>query len=671
MTIALPVDLPPPAISPFALRQGGSAVGQAFGRRLGPEFVARARPEQAAAPLHQTFAARLLDEGQITAHALVQAVALHRRHGGRLSDILLAQGDVAEGPLYAAMARHWHARTGDPRAVPPDPRLIDRIGAITCLREGLLPWRQVGGATVVLTAHPEDFDRHAARLVEVLGPVRMALAPPRAIEAAVLAARGPRLARAAEARVPERESCRNFGRGPLRRWLALGVVLVALLAWISPLVLAQMLAAWAILTLACATLLKSAALVMALRRAAPEGPSPLIARLPVVSVMVALYREASIAPRLVRRLERLDYPRDLLDVVLVVEEEDHVTRDALARAGLPPWMRVAVVPRGPVRTKPRALNFALDLCRGSIIGVYDAEDAPAPDQIRKVVARFHARDDKVACLQGVLDFYNPRTNWLSRCFAMEYASWFRVTLPGIARLGQPVPLGGTTLFFRRTALERLGAWDAHNVTEDADLGMRLCRHGMRTELIDTVTEEEACCRAYPWVKQRSRWIKGYMMTWIVHMRDPGLLWRQLGPWQFLGFQVLFVATLSQFLLAPVLWSFWAVPLGLPHPVADAMPRGLFHAMFALFIATEIVNFAVGLVGLRATGHRMSPVWLLTLHLYFPLGTLAAYKAATELVTKPFYWDKTSHGHFDAAAAVPPPEGQRVRSAPASTRSRVS
>ncbi len=667
MTALLPHDLPLLPLSPFALRQGRADV---FGGGLGPEFLVRTQTQPLAPPLHRTFAARLLAEGQVAPHVLLQAVTLHRRHGGRLADILLVQGDVGEGALYAAMARHWGVQTGDPGVTPPDPRLIDRIGAMTCLREGLVPWCRVGGDTMVLMAHPEDFARQADMLTRALGPVRLALAPAHAIEAAVMAARGPRLARAAEARVPEGESCRNFARGPLHLWLALGLSLLALLVWLSPFVLLEAMAGWAVLTLVLATALKVAAIVLALRPAAAEGPAPIIARLPVVSVMVALYREASIAPRLVRRLERLDYPRDLLDVVLVVEQEDHITRDALSRAGLPPWMRVAVVPHGPVKTKPRALNFALDLCRGSIVGVYDAEDAPEPDQIRKVVQRFHARGENVACLQGVLDFYNPRTNWLSRCFTMEYASWFRVILPGIARLGFPVPLGGTTLFFRRAALERLGAWDAHNVTEDADLGMRLARHGLRTELIDTVTEEEACCRAYPWVKQRSRWIKGYMMTWMVHMRDPVLLWRQLGAWKFLGFQVLFVATLSQFLLAPVLWSFWVLPFGLPHPVADAMSPGLFNAMFWLFIGTEVVNFTAGLIGLRATKHGMSPLWLLTLSVYFPLGSLASYKAASELVTKPFYWDKTSHGHFDGVVAHDAPP-QRVRNAPASTRNRVS
>ncbi|MFN3576201.1 MAG: glycosyltransferase, partial [Tabrizicola sp.] len=370
---------------------------------------------------------------------------------------------------------------------------------------------------------------------------------------------------------------------------------------------------------------------------------------PVVSIIVALYREDDIAPRLVRRLARLDYPAELLDVILAVEAEDTVTLDALAQAELPPWMRVVVVPDGQIKTKPRALNHALDHARGAIIGVYDAEDAPEPDQLRKVVARFQRSGSRVACLQGVLDYYNPRTNWLSRCFTIEYAGWFRLVLPGLARLGLVVPLGGTTLFFRRDVLDRLGAWDAHNVTEDADLGIRLARHGYRTDLIDTVTFEEANCRALPWIKQRSRWIKGYMMTWAVHMRAPRHLWRQLGPWGFLGFQVLFLGSIAQFLLAPLLWSFLILSFGVPHPLSAVLPAAAVWTIAGIFFLSEATNIFVGALGLCRTGHGLSLLWVLTLKVYYPLASLAAYKGLLELATRPFYWDKTAHGLFDHAA----------------------
>jgi glycosyltransferase XagB len=377
------------------------------------------------------------------------------------------------------------------------------------------------------------------------------------------------------------------------------------------------------------------------------GPEPASDGIqPVVSIIVALYREASIAPRLVRRLALLDYPAELLDVILAVEAEDHVTLDALATAELPPWMRVVIVPEGQVKTKPRALNHALDHARGAIIGVYDAEDAPEPDQILKVIERFQRSGPDVACLQGVLDYYNPCTNWLSRCFTIEYAGWFRLVLPGLARLGLVVPLGGTTLFFRRDVLDQLGAWDAHNVTEDADLGLRLARHGYRTELVDTVTFEEANCRTFPWIKQRSRWIKGYIMTWAVHMRQPRLLWRQLGPKGFWGFQVLFLGTIAQFLLAPLLWSFMVLTFGFGHPMFDALPMPFIWAIFGIFFLSEVANILIGALGLGRTAHGLSRIWVLTLKVYFPLASLAAYKGLVELATRPFYWDKTTHGLFD-------------------------
>ncbi|MFV0491784.1 MAG: glycosyltransferase family 2 protein [Pseudorhodobacter sp.] len=589
----------------------------------------------------------LLQEGLIGSDTLLAVLAIQKRHGGRIADILLARNSIAEMDLYAAMARHWSLRLIDPEEYAPDPALLDRLGAEFCLREGILPLRSNGKVTIVATARPEEFARHHSRLQSCFGPVMAALAPPRRISTAILKARGTALGHAAEKRVAAPESCRDWDKRKIGTRMALCASAVCLAFWIIPGFTAGAFVGWTIFSLALVMLLRVLAVFAMLRRRPKEPPKPVIARLPVVSIMVALFKEDDIASRLVHRLDQIDYPRDLLDVLLVVEEKDNRTRAALARSDLPPWIRVIAVPDGTLKTKPRALNFALGLCRGSIIGVYDAEDAPDPAQIRKVVDRFHSRGHDLACLQGVLDYYNPGTNWLSRCFTFEYATWFRIILPGMERLCLAIPLGGTTLFFRRSVLEELGAWDAHNVTEDADLGIRLARHGYRTELIDTVTEEEANCRVLPWIRQRSRWLKGYMITWAVHMRDPALLWRQLGPWRFLGFQVVFLCSLSQFLLAPVLWSFWLIPLGVSHPVTESLPDTFGFALITLFLVAEAVNIGINIVALRMTAHRISPLWAFSMHLYFPLGTIAAYKAAWELLRKPFYWDKTSHGHFDA------------------------
>lgn len=592
--------------------------------------------------------ASLLHAGVVAPDEMLTALSHQGREAGRLPDVLRARGLVVERDLLGVDARNYGIRLVDLDTALPDPRLIDAVGVQDCLRHGLVPWQKAGDVTIVATSRPEEFHRLRPMLEARLGPVAAGIAAPRAILAAVHARRGDLLARAAETRVSDAESCRSWRR--LHQAPGAVLVIAALLASLAlaPLVTGLAALGFALVTLAALVVLKIAATIAALRAPAP-GPNPASDAIqPIVSIIVALYREADIAPRLVRRLARLDYPVDLLDVILVVEAEDSVTLDALAHAELPPWMRVVIVPEGQVKTKPRALNHALDHARGAIIGVYDAEDAPEPDQLLKVVERFQRSGPEVACLQGMLDYFNPRTNWLSRCFTIEYAGWFRLVLPGLARLGLVVPLGGTTLFFRRDVLDRLGAWDAHNVTEDADLGIRLARHGYRTELIDTVTFEEANCRALPWIKQRSRWIKGYIMTWAVHMRSPRLLWRQLGPKGFFGFQVLFLGTIAQFLLAPLLWSFMLLPFGIDHPLYAALPLWGIWALALTFFLSEAANVVIGALGLGRTKHGLSLLWVLTLKVYYPLASLAAYKGLAELATRPFFWDKTTHGLFDPA-----------------------
>jgi cellulose synthase/poly-beta-1,6-N-acetylglucosamine synthase-like glycosyltransferase len=590
--------------------------------------------------------ASLLRAGVVAPDEMLTALSHQGREAARLPDVLRARGLVVERDLLGVDARNWGIRLVDLDAAHPDPRLIDAVGVSDCLRHSLVPWQKTGDVTVVATSRPEEFRRIRPMLEARLGPVAVGLASSRAILAAIHARRGHLLARAAETRVAAAESCRSWPR--LHQSPRAMAVLVATLAalLLAPLATGLAALAFTVFSLACIVALKVVATIAALRAPLP-GPAPASdASPPVVSIIVALYREADIAPRLVRRLARLDYPEELLDVILAVEAEDHVTLTALAQAELPPWMRVVIVPEGQVKTKPRALNHALEHARGAIVGVYDAEDAPDPDQLKKVVERFQRSGPDVACLQGMLDYYNPRTNWLSRCFTIEYAGWFRLVLPGLARLGLVVPLGGTTLFFRREMLDRLGAWDAHNVTEDADLGIRLARHGYRTELIDTVTHEEANCRPLPWIKQRSRWIKGYMMTWAVHMRQPRLLWRQLGPKGFLGFQVLFLGTIAQFLLAPLMWSFIVLTLGFDHPLRDALPPAAIWAVAGVFFLSEVTNILIGAIGLGRTAHGLSLIWVLTLKIYYPLASLAAYKGLIELATRPFYWDKTTHGLFD-------------------------
>lgn len=431
----------------------------------------------------------------------------------------------------------------------------------------------------------------------------------------------------------------------------IAVATLAALAYAIPALLLWVLIGWASLTLLAVTGLRAGAAIAQLLHLRRRGSGwrstrsvylpP--ARLPPISILVPLYSERDIAARLIERLTALDYPRDRLEVVLILEWNDTVTEAAVRATDLPKWMRIVRVPQGHLRTKPRAMNYALDFTQGEIVGIYDAEDAPARDQLVRVAAAFQRAPQNVACLQGVLDFYNAAQNPLTRCFAIDYAAWFRLILPGFERLGLVLPLGGTTVFFRRNALEALGRWDAHSVTEDADLGLRLARRGFHCGFLSIVTEEEATATIPAWLRQRSRWIKGYAMTWAVHMRDPLRLLGELGAWRFLGVQVLFLGTLSQFLLAPLLWSFWLILFGLPHPFTAIAPHEVVVGLGILFFFSEVIMLATAAAAVARPKHRWLIKWVPLMHFYFPLAAVASWKGFAEMLSHPFYWDKTHHG----------------------------
>lgn len=612
-----------------------------------PGAVDHAAPEQSlAAP---KLGEILVDQGHIEREELESALESQRQWDAKLGDILCLEHGLKRSALLESLARQSAAPYIDLDREPHDPMLVTRFGAARCLAQRCLPWRRVGARTVILVDNPASFEELRDDLIACFGPVMMGMVAPEKLQHVLSRLHRRELRQRAEERVDAELSCRTW-QGRLFN-LAIAICLLALTVgalWVDQTLL-FLVTAWALLTLAAVTLLKFMAAIASLsRRRDPaahiiqlsEGTAG--TKLPVVSLLVPLLNEDEIARGLVRNLSKLKYPRPLLDICLVVEADDWPTRETLQKTTLPDCFRVIEVPAGELRTKPRALNYALDFARGSIIGVYDAEDAPDPDQIEKVVQQFQRADPWVACIQGALDFYNRRTGWLTRCFTLDYAIWFRAVLPGLSRLRLPLPLGGTTLFFRRTALEKLGGWDAHNVTEDADLGLRLGRAGYRTELLDTVTHEQATSKLIPWIRQRSRWLKGYTMTYAVHMRTPLKLYRDLGLRGFLAVQIMFLGTISQYTLAPVLWSWWLVAFGLPHPVADALPQLGAVIVIALFLFCEAVSLSVGILAARRAKCLSMAPWLLTMTFYHVLATLACYKALFELISRPFYWDKTHH-----------------------------
>lgn len=405
---------------------------------------------------------------------------------------------------------------------------------------------------------------------------------------------------------------------------------------------------------------------------------------PIYTVLVPLYREPEVASSILASLKALDYPRERLDVKLLLEADDPETLPALEAAGLPDWISVIVAPPAHPKTKPRACNHGLMAAIGEFLVIFDAEDRPDPDQLKQAVMLFRASPPEIACLQGQLAYHNHAQNLLTRWFAIEYNVWFRRYLSGLSRLRVPLPLGGTSNHFRTEVLRKLGGWDPFNVTEDCDLGVRLHVAGYRTCMLDSVTWEEANSKVGNWIRQRSRWLKGYFITHLVWWRRPLWLIGRLGPWGAFGFlmSVFCVAALSALNL--ILWLSTAIYLALlsldmargfhlwellttRHPVPadplsvaapwswqmlytgrleDPVLGTLSVVFFLAAIALTLGNLAfivtAALYGRRPGQQGLLGAALIS-PLYWVLISIAAWKGLWEVITRPHYWQKTVHG----------------------------
>jgi cellulose synthase/poly-beta-1,6-N-acetylglucosamine synthase-like glycosyltransferase len=375
-------------------------------------------------------------------------------------------------------------------------------------------------------------------------------------------------------------------------------------------------------------------------------PAPVDDRLlPAYSIVVALHREARVVRQLASALEAIDYPRGKLDIKLVIEADDLATRRALAALKLPPSYEIIVAPNGWPRTKPRALNVALPLVRGEFVAIFDAEDAPAPRQLRDAAERFLRAPPRTACLQAQLCIDNTGDSWLTRLFAIEYAVLFDVMLQGMSSLRLPLALGGSSNHFRTAVLREICAWDAWNVTEDADIGLRLARLGYRCETLQSTTDEEAPARFNAWLTQRMRWSKGWTQTFITISRDPARLVREVG-WSGAGVLALMMVNL---VLAPLLWpvltallGYHLASAGLPQPESIlAIVETTLWLSVAIFGAASLLWLT--LLGMKR--RKLLGLWLFLplLPLYYFLMSVAAWAALYDLAVRPFHWRKTEHG----------------------------
>lgn len=596
---------------------------------------------------------------------LIDGATLQRAHiiaqGWRVPahEVLIALGWVSEGDYVKALAHHLSMQVADSERS----RTVHLLATYP-------PWPKVLSAAVdardIVVVEARSFAPSVLRSIATSagrGSGRFALAT----RSQIAGLAEPQIAPVLVDRATNtlwRQTAHLSARTPHRLWqlmlvaFLLGLAIGGLL--VAPELAAPGLAAILAVPFLCIVALRATAVIEILRPSTAVMLAPNARSgeqdwaLPVYSILVPLLRETEVLPRLVRALTAFDYPAAKLQILLILESEDAGTRAVAAGLDLPGNFEIVIVPdRGP-RTKPKALNYALEMVKGEYVVVYDAEDVPEPDQLRRALAMFRAAGPDLACIQARLNVYNPRESWLTRQFALEYSALFDAILPALARLGLPLPLGGTSNHFRVDLLRGVGGWDPYNVTEDADLGFRLGRSGLATATLDSTTWEEAPARFGNWMRQRTRWIKGWLLTYMVHTRDPIRLLSDLGWRRCAGLHLLMGGILLSVLFHPLCYALFAFEAASGRLFAD--PQSSFE-QWLWWIA--LINLAVGyasaiVVGALAVVRRGRPA--LALHavatpLYWMLISIAGYRALIQLVRAPYLWEKTQHGVMPDALAV--------------------
>jgi cellulose synthase/poly-beta-1,6-N-acetylglucosamine synthase-like glycosyltransferase len=595
----------------------------------------------------------LVERGLVTEQELDDALQLQQRYGDRLGEILMHTGVVMEDDLMDVLAEQLRLTFADQAALSPDAQALALVPEPVAREHRVAPLAVVDGTLWV--AMTDAHDKVALALLEEHSgmPLRTVVASDTAIDSLLQRSYSNDYALHASRNLLERapEESAHYVLSRRQRWFMIGLLAIgATLLAIAPITTVVI---FNVATVAFYTLFTAYRFTLVYRSLAHDLELPVTDEdlaalderdLPIYTILVPLYREAAVLPRLIESIAAIDYPPTRLDVKLLLEADDDETIEALDRLDVPPHFKRVIVPQNAPKTKPKACNYGLRQARGEYVVIYDAEDRPEPDQLKKVAAAFAKAGDWLGCIQCKLNYFNRDQNLLTKWFTTEYSMWFDLFMPGLDAGDSPIPLGGTSNHFPTALLVKLGSWDPFNVTEDADLGIRLHKSGYRTAIVDSTTYEEANSNLGNWIRQRSRWVKGYIQTWLVQMRHPCRLLGQLGVRRFLSFQLVYGGTFAVFLLNPIYWILTATwMLTEAGVIESAFPGPVYYAAaFSLHVG----NFAFAFITAAGSAHRgyyelvkyafLSPI-------YWALMSIGAWKGLIQLFTKPFYWEKTVHG----------------------------
>ena len=596
----------------------------------------------------------LIQRGLIGEAELRWALGVQQRTGSRLGSILIASGLVRRLDVYRVLSDMWQCPFVDLTTEPIDLSLVAEMDPRRLTSELWMPIRRLpDGSMIVATAEPPSPERATALANAVGAPVRLVATTDWDIRKCVSRCFADQILDEAVLGLWQRDeahSARKVLNNAQRVFFIAFLVVVAEGFLLAPIGTAVVISGAVGLGFLVSVFFKFAICMFGSRYEYAESVTrdEVAAlrddELPLYTILVPAYREANVVGALIANLTKLDYPPEKVEILLLLEAEDQETRAAAVAARPPDNVTIVTVPPGQPQTKPKACNVGLFLARGEFLVIYDAEDRPEPAQLKAAIVAFRRADEKQVCVQAALNYFNAEENALTRMFTLEYSFWFDYMLPGLEALELPIPLGGTSNHFRTDALRRLGGWDPFNVTEDADLGIRSAALGETVGVISSTTFEEANSEYPSFVRQRSRWIKGYLQTTLVHLRHPIELVRRTGWAKALGFALLVGGTPLSFLCVPPLYVLFAVTMIIgPKQIAPFFPGWVLWVSVACLIVGNAMMIYVSMMGVFKRKRYGLVLWALLNPLYWLLHSLAAYKALWQLIVKPHYWEKTEHG----------------------------
>ena len=607
----------------------------------------------------------LVHDGVITPEQLAEAIKMQQRSGGQLGEILLFLRYVNQDTLCRELATQFE---------------IGRAGeSVDFAKIRNIPYEMADKYQALIIAERKDsfllavrdhLDDAVIKKIEAYAgkPVEQVLATPKEMDGwwnlcFKNTQRHKSIFNLYETQ-PENSAIVTFSTPQLVAFIAIGLLILAgcLVSWIDTFFAVNLVvqALYAVMTvLKFCLVLRGENRNMQLHFTEEDLSKIDERELPVYTVLIPVYHEAEVIETLLHHIAQMDYPKYKLDVRILLEEDDKETITAVKKllqsekAGI--RASAVLVPKSQPQTKPKACNYGLLQAKGRYIVIYDAEDRPEPDQLKKAYLAFKTLPEEYVCVQAKLNYYNSEQNFLTRLFTQEYSMWFEDLLVGVMQMNIPVPLGGTSNHFKMSFLRKVGGWDPFNVTEDADLGIRLFKFRYKTIVLDSCTWEEANSSCKGWIRQRSRWIKGYMQTWLVHMRHPVKLYRELGLRGTIGYHAMIFGTPFLPLVNPILWLMtilWFVTKA--WWIQFLFPGYLYYIGMVQLIFGNFMFTYINLMGVYSvihSGNRCRKANLsyalikygLLTPVYWALMSIAAYKALFQLLKHPFYWEKTMHG----------------------------